>query len=315
MKATRRQTVIVSLNPAIDAEWAVPEVRWEEKNNIARERRWAGGKGSNVARWTNHLGGSARLLLPLGGRSGEELAGYLREDGVDCRAVPIAQETRVNVIVTTAAQGQLRFNPFGPKLSRTDWAQVFAAVRDELPSAQCLVLSGSLPREAPADIYARLVRLGRAQGLQVILDCDGDAFRRGVEAQPFLVKPNEHELEMWRGKTLKGNAAVRQAAFELSEATGGWVLVSRGKSGAMLANAKIGRAWRSAALATDHPVTTVGAGDALLAAAVLEIVKGAEPEKWLAKGVAAGTAATLLEGGRMLPKGAIRELVIKTRPA
>ena len=56
MSATGK-TLIFSLNPAVDVEWIVPKVLWEEKNNILSERRWAGGKGVNVARWFRLLSG------------------------------------------------------------------------------------------------------------------------------------------------------------------------------------------------------------------------------------------------------------------
>src|SRR5690349_18704774 len=64
--ASRAHTLILALNPSIDAEWRVNDVLWEEKNNVQSERRWAGGKGINVARWLKHIGGKPRLLLPLG---------------------------------------------------------------------------------------------------------------------------------------------------------------------------------------------------------------------------------------------------------
>src|SRR6186713_2229529 len=112
--------LIVALNPSIDAEWQVPEVLWEEKNNVQSERRWAGGKGINVARWLKHLGGKPRLLLPLGEGTGAELAGYLRAERIPSRIIRLYEPTRVNVIVTTNAGRQMRFNPLGPKLSRSE---------------------------------------------------------------------------------------------------------------------------------------------------------------------------------------------------
>jgi len=107
----------VALNPSIDYEWKVDDVQWEEKNIVQSERRWAGGKGVNVARWLQHLEGESRLLLPLGGETGRELAGFLRQEKLAAEIIPLRQPTRVNVIVTTAARGQLRFNPKGPELS------------------------------------------------------------------------------------------------------------------------------------------------------------------------------------------------------
>ena len=58
---------VVSLNPAIDAEWRVDDVLWEEKNMVHTQRRWPGGKGVNVARWLRSLGAKSELLIPLGG--------------------------------------------------------------------------------------------------------------------------------------------------------------------------------------------------------------------------------------------------------
>src|SRR5688572_8928172 len=73
-------SLILALNPSIDAEWRVGDLLWEEKNNVQSARRWAGGKGINVARWLKHLGGKPQLLLPLGGTTGAELAGCLRAE-------------------------------------------------------------------------------------------------------------------------------------------------------------------------------------------------------------------------------------------
>ena len=126
----RPKVLVVSLNPAIDCEWEVERVHWEEKNNILRERRWAGGKGSNVARWLRHLGGfSPELLVPLGGVAGKELAGYLAAAKVRTRIVPLKQDTRVNVIVTARTGGQMRFNPLGPLISRAEWAAIVAELK------------------------------------------------------------------------------------------------------------------------------------------------------------------------------------------
>src|SRR5437868_1923211 len=123
------KVLVVSLNPAIDCEWEVERIQWEEKNNILRERRWAGGKGSNVARWLRHLGAAAELLVPLGGETGKELAQHLAEAKVRTRVVPLKQSTRVNVIVTSRQGGQMRFNPLGPTISVAEWRDIIGKLK------------------------------------------------------------------------------------------------------------------------------------------------------------------------------------------
>ena len=305
--------LVLALNPSIDAEWRVDDVLWEEKNDVSSERRWAGGKGINVARWLQHLGAPAQLLLPLGGRTGDELAGYLRGEKIPARVIRLREATRVNVIVTTKAGRQMRFNAPAPKLSPAEWSRLVAAVarhlRASVPSgpsvvsapSALLVLSGSLPRGVPPTAYAQLLRRAHRHGIRTLLDCDGPAFAAAVPAHPFLVKPNEHELAKWWRQPLRTEAELVRAARELSEQTRGWVLVSRGAKRSLLVNtAENFQCF--AAPPRAKPRNTVGAGDAMLAAVAHQIQCGASPEEWLRCGLATGTAATQLRPGQ-LPGG------------
>src|SRR5262249_53684140 len=184
----------LSPNPPTDLEWSGGQVRWEEKNTVESERRWAGGKGVNVARWLRYLGGDPRLVLPLGGSTGRELAACLRGERLRARIIPLQQPTRVNVIVTTGGSGQLRFNRKGPRLGNSDWNSVLSAVRQQLSHSKALVLSGGLPLGLRENAYARLLKLAHDAGLPSFLDCDGAGLAASVKARPFLVKPNVPEL-------------------------------------------------------------------------------------------------------------------------
>ncbi len=290
--------LILALNPSIDAEWRVARTQWEEKNPVLSERRWPGGKGVNVARWLRFLGGQPRLLLPLGGATGAELSIQLRREKIPTQIIPVREPTRVNVIVTPAAGRQLRFNPAGPRLSTTEWGCVFQTLQKRLPQTSMLILSGSLPREAPVSVYARLVRQARRAGVRTLLDCDGAAFAAAVKSGPFLVKPNEPELAQWHGRSLRSDAAVQRAAQSLSCVTGGWVFVSRGAKGGLLVNVAAGF-FETVRPPARRTVNTVGAGDALLAAVAQQIVEGAPPSDWLRCGVTAGAAATQCAAGQL----------------
>jgi 1-phosphofructokinase family hexose kinase len=301
--------LVLALNPSIDVEWRVDRVQWEEKNVIQSERRWAGGKGVNVARWLRHLGCDSRLLLPLGGPTGDEMRRHLRGEKLPAQVVPLRESTRANAIVTTSDGRQLRFNPAGPKLSSREWNAVFRKTEEALPKPGCLILSGSLPRQAAPGVYARLARLARNTGCRVLVDCDGPAFTAAVSAHPFLVKPNEHELAGWLGRPLRTPKQLLRAAQDLSEATDGWVFVSRGRNGAILVNASEDCLLQAAAprVAT---VNTVGAGDAMLAAVAQRVDQGAPPADWLRWGIATGSAATQCQAGKLAKLALLRRLAV-----
>jgi 1-phosphofructokinase family hexose kinase len=300
--------LVLALNPAIDAEWGVEQVQWEEKNIVHSECRWAGGKGVNVARWLRHLQGRPRLLLPLGGSPGSELARCLRKERLPATIVRLRGSSRVNVIVTTAGGKQLRFNQPGPELSRTEWQKILRATGKLLAKASCLVLSGSLPRGVPANAYTRLIDSAHRAGVKTVLDCDGEALRAAVASRPFLVKPNEHELAQWAGHPLRTEASLVRAARELSAASRGWVLVSRGREGGVLVNEGEG-VTHFARPPRLKPVSTVGAGDALLAAVVRQIELGAGPREWLRYGVAVGGAATQSTAGELPGRAVIGRIL------
>lgn len=299
------RALVLALNPAVDVEWRVPAVRWDEKNLIRVEQHWAGGKGVNVTRWLRHLGGQPRLLLPLGGRTGAELAGYLRAEKIPARILRLREPTRANVVVTTDSGRQLRFNYPGPKLTEADWRRIVATVTRSLRARArtqpgLLILSGSLPRGVPTTAYTQLIRLAHRFGVKSLLDCDGTAFAAAVRARPFLVKPNAHELAEWYGASVRTEGDLLRAARALSRQTHGWVLVSRGARRAVL----IHDAKRVEYFATPRrikPRNTVGAGDALLAAVAWQIGRGAEPFEWLRHGVRIGTRAARCRPGRVRP--------------
>jgi 1-phosphofructokinase family hexose kinase len=307
-----RPVLVVSLNPAVDAEWRVARIQWEEKNVIASERSWAGGKGVNVARWLNHLGQPARLLIPLGGESGKNFARQLRAAALSFHRVLIRESTRTNVFVTQNRGAQLRFNPKGPVLSAPEWRRVFAGLEQELKRSRVVILSGSLPRDAAAGTYARMLRLGHKEKRIMLLDCDGPALREGIRARPFLVKPNEFELAQWIGARAETRAQVVRAASRMSAATGGWVLVSRGAKGGLLLHQASRCGW-VAEVPRLRVRNCVGAGDALLAAAAQSMGDDSSPVEWLRSGLAAGCAATQCTAGELPALSAVDRMRARIR--
>lgn len=282
---------VVSLNPAIDAEWRVPFVVPGEKNELISERRWPGGKGINVARWLSWLGARPHLILPLGGATGAELAAGLKAERLAYTGVPIAQSTRVNVVVTPDVGTQLRFNPSWPVLSSAEVRALLAEIEMAWRHADAVVLSGSLVRGAPVDTYAGLVRRARRAGLPVFLDCDGEAFRLAAREGPSMVKPNEPELATWADGPVDEEKAFRAAARKLARATGEWVLASRGSQGAVLVNGSAEWETSAPAMKVAKVRNTVGAGDAMLAGAVMGSAGAGAPRSWLSLGLRTAAAA------------------------
>ncbi len=68
--------------------------------------------------------------------------------------------------------------------------------------AEAVVFAGSLPRGVDEAFYADAARELTRRGVRVVLDTDGEPLRLAVEAEPWLVSPNQLEAEQLVGQEL-----------------------------------------------------------------------------------------------------------------
>ncbi len=272
-----------------------------------------GGGGINVARVVVELGGRARASWTCGGPVGTRLRGLLDAAGLDHRAVPIEGDTRQHLIVSERSSGrQFRFGFPGPPLSESEVEACLEVVRSADPVPAYLVLSGSLPADAPEDLYARFVRAA-PRGCRVVLDTNGTALARGQAAGVYLIKPNVRELGQLAGVVVEEESQIRGVARRLiDEGTVEVVVTSLGAAGVM------------ATTRTDHwhvraPTvkarSAVGAGDSMVGGIVFALSRGWRLEEAIRYGVAAGSAAVLTPGTELCRRADVERLYRGMEPS
>ncbi|MCW1968107.1 MAG: hexose kinase, partial [Anaerolineae bacterium] len=205
-------------------------------------------------------------------------------------------ETRVNIsIVTPKNAHYVKVNEAGPTIGTDEQAAMIAKVRQLARRDDWWVVSGSLPPGVPSDFYATLVRLIRAAGAKVALDTSGKALQLACVAQPHFIKPNRDELAELTGLPVAELAQVAAALRKAQAMTGGEVLVSLGKDGAMFCDAGERRVWlaHSPKIQEKNPI---GAGDSMLAGVIWGLSEGQPLRTALAWGLACGAAAASLPG-------------------
>jgi len=158
---------------------------------------------------------------------------------------------------------------------------------------KAITLSGSLPPGVPADFYADLIEIARKENILTFLDTSGDALRKGVEAGPFFIKPNETEAKSLLGIDLNDTFDFAQAVVEISTRYGTNVLLSLGENGAVAAKAEEIFTVKSPNV---NAKSAVGSGDCMLAGLTHGILQGLSFGDAVVCGVAAGTANTLTIG-------------------
>ena len=128
-----------------------------------------------------------------------------------------------------------------------------------------LILSGSLPPGCPQDYYRTLIDAVEGLGCRCVLDADGERLKYGLEAKPFMIKPNRFELETMTGGPLKSLSDIRRAAMRYIDMGVEVVAVSLGADGALITD---GDSTLYAPRMNIEVKGTVGAGDAMVAGPV-----------------------------------------------
>lgn len=284
----------VTLNPAVDKTVEIDEFRLGAVNRISAVRLDAGGKGINVSKTIRSLDGSSLATGILAGGAGEYIKGYLDRMGIDNDFVLINGETRTNVkVVDRVNRTNTDINEPGPAVMAEDLIALEEKVFKGMDRESILVLSGSIPSNVSQDIYRDWTERTKHLGARVLLDADGELLREGIEAGPFLVKPNINELERLFGTKLDTIDKLAEASRKLIGAGVSIAVVSLGAGGALFAE---GDKVIHAPGLTVKVKSTVGAGDAMVAALALAMERGYQLEKAVTLSMAAGAANVATSG-------------------
>ena len=304
---TQPRILCVTPNPAVDRTMVVPSVTAGEIHRSYEVVVDAGGKGLNVARATQNLGGKAICAGFLGGLSGQRVALLAEAEGFASAWTEIASETRTCVIVRSADGSESTvFNENGPTISAEEWIQFSTDLPAAAADCDVVCLSGSLPAGVEPDALSALIRTVEASGARVWVDTSGAALRAAVAGAPSMIKVNQHEAGEIAGLAIESPADA-VAAAEIFRAKGvGSVAISLGSQGAILLTAQ-GQWWaKPPTLAVQN---SVASGDSFMAGLAVATVNGSEPSAALCYAVAAGTANAVSTGGAHFEREAVEALL------
>ena len=111
----------VTLNPALDKTIYVDNFSLDEVNRVLALREDPGGKGINVTKVVEALGGSSEALALLGGSVGARIQQMLDAAHIKLHAFQVAGETRTNTkVVDEVRHTNTDINEPGPTVSEAD---------------------------------------------------------------------------------------------------------------------------------------------------------------------------------------------------
>ncbi|MGE8002962.1 1-phosphofructokinase [Lysinibacillus sp. NPDC093216] len=278
----------ITLNAAIDQVYEMNSLMLGETNRVLQRLQQGGGKGINVGRVIQTLGGEVFVGGFVGGLNGEKIKALLKEEKMQTGFIQIEGESRICLTVSNKQTKEMtELLEDGPTIHQHEWQEMLNWIETQTQCSEYFVLSGSLPKGVPMAAYAMIIRLLKQKGVRVALDTSGEALKQGVEAIPFIIKPNEDEIVQLIGKQAVAQDDLIQAGEKIQDLGIEHVCFSLGEKGALFVN-------RSGVYQVNAPkinvVNTVGSGDAFLGGLVYKLSEGVdctEAYKWA---VACGSA-------------------------
>ena len=281
----------VTFNPAIDYVVELVSFNIGEINRTTREYMNLGGKGVNVSRVLTNLEVPNVALGFVAGFTGDALRNGLERMGVKTDFISLEEgNTRINVNIKGVEETDI--NARGPEIPNSAIDELFKKL-DNLQSGDTLVLAGSIPTSLPNDMYERIMERLYGKGIRFVVDATRDLLVKSLKYEPFLIKPNNHELGEIFGLELTKDNEIIYYARELKKQGAKNVLVSMAGDGAILVDEndvahKIGTP-------KGKVKNSVGAGDSMVAGFCAGYLEKGDYKYALRMGTAAGSASAFSE--------------------
>ena len=306
----------VTLNTSIDKLYLMTGIRPETVMRVKEVHNTAGGKGLNVSRVAGKLGEQVSAAGFVGGFNGSYLESLIDTPLVRCAFTHVKAETRSCINCWDLSDGKsTEYLEPGAPVTGDEVARFLADFDRELPGADVVVISGSIPEGAPEDIYCDLIRRCRKAGVPVLVDTSGSRLVSAAREKPTLIKPNEDEIAQLAGRSFSSQQETARILLDLHKSGIPYVVLSMGAEGALLA-CKAGVFHGKPPEIT--PRNTVGCGDSMTAGFAVGFARSLPTEETfrLALAVSAASALSLFTGDfdaadyeRLLPRISIRRIL------
>lgn len=256
------KVVTITLNPALDLTGSLDVLNVGSVSLVKQGSLHAAGKGVNVAKVLSDLGAKVTVTGFLG-RDNQELFCQLFDQmaAID-EFVRVDGATRINVKLVEKSGEVSDINFPGVEVTPLAIEQFERTLERLAADHDYFVLAGSLPQGISPALCASWIEKLHFMGKKVLFDSSRDALKAGLDAKPWLIKPNDEELSQFVGRELHTPEQCQAAAAQLAEKGIENIVVSMGANGVMWLNQ---HQWLHAKPPRMQVVSTVGAGDTLVA--------------------------------------------------
>ena len=213
----------LTLNPAIDRTIYCGKIKTGALNRaVSPSVMTHGGKGTNVSCVLKTLGVESTAYGFYGGDTGDLFMKLLEPYNINTDFTRVKSSTRMNIKIIAEDGESTEFNEAGGLVEPSEIKNLLEKIRRDLDGIDFFFMSGSVPPGIGKEIYRDIIDLG--DRTKFILDCDGEALKLCMsnKKKPYMIKPNQFELEQYCGKKfdLVGTPYMASGNFAITSGDG-----------------------------------------------------------------------------------------------
>lgn len=276
----------VTFNPSLDYIVHMDNLNLGFVNRTKSEEIYPGGKGINVSIVLKNLGYDSKVFGFIAGFTGNEIKRLLEVQGCKNEFIDVEEGiSRINIKIK--AENESEINGQGPNIRKEHISKLFYKL-NKLKDGDILVLAGSIPNNLPSSIYEDICERLEKKKVKIVVDATGDLLVNVLKYKPFLVKPNNHELEEIFGEKYESEEKLIEAGRRLQDMGALNVIISRGEKGAIFISQdeKI----YTLKAPKGELINSVGAGDSMVAGFIAGYLQSNDFEVAFKMAVVTGSA-------------------------
>lgn len=278
----------ITLNPALDYIISLKKLVANEINTSTSEYILPGGKGINVSIILKRLDVESVILGFVSGFTGVEIQSLVEDEKIRTDFINLESgHSRINVKILEDEK-ETAINSKGPLVDNKSIEKLYQKLNN-LKENDILVLSGSTPKGMNENIYEKICEKIKDRNVKIVVDSTKNLLLNTLKYEPFLIKPNHHELgEIFNVQIVNQDQAIEYAK-KLQQKGARNVLVSMGEKGSVLLDEN-GKFYKKDIIKNKNVVNTVGAGDSMVAGFLAGYLKYQNYEDALKLGIASASA-------------------------
>ena len=287
--------ITLTFNSSLDYVAHTDSTKEGQIHKISDYEVYPGGKGINVSQILNELDVANEAWGYVAGVTGNSIEALLDEKKVNHNFIHLKEGiTRINVKLRSDKEESVvetDFNGVGPVISDSEIKEMMGML-NTLTKDDILIISGSIPASISEEVFNEMLEVVSKKDVKLVADVTGKYLKVALKHKPFLIKPNEDEVNEFLNIKIE-NGNVKDAAKKLKEMGAVNVLISLGENGAYL----LAEAGEFSMLPPrGKVVNTVGAGDSMVAGFVAGYLKEEDFNEALKLAICAGSATAFSKG-------------------